>query len=214
MAFSWQSLYTNETLQRSAFRTRLRTRIDEDTADFITNEQINNLIEDGLRDIARRTGLTKTYATETADGSASYTLPTDLVKLDEVLYLDSSSRERSLIKANPDEIEANYSTSITEYYTRYGNTIVLKGNPSSGTIKIIGSQTPSLPIDDDSYIDLPFPYIEALFAWCEWKYWTRRRVPDEMELARKLYLELVEQIRQDVDEEYNQGVSMYGKFKE
>jgi len=200
MTFSWTNAYVNEALTRETFLTSVRARFDEDSPDWISNLQINQLIEDGLRDISRRTGLYKQSALQTVDGSASYVLPSNLSKLDQVLYQDTDGTERLLIRSNPDEVYSNYDSTVADYYIRYGNTITILGTPVNGNIKITGTKIPEVPVDDSSPIDLPDQYLESIYSWVEWKYWTRRRVPDEAKLARDLYFELIKDISFDVSE--------------
>ena len=90
-SLTWTSLFTNQTLTRDSFITNLRTRIDEDTADIINDTQIQELIRQGDYDINFRTKLLPEYATVTLDGSASYTLPTDMSELYEMFYIDTES---------------------------------------------------------------------------------------------------------------------------
>lgn len=216
MPFVWDSNYTNEVLTRTEFISRVRTRFDEDSANFITNIQINALIEDGIRDISRRTGMYKTSCYITANGSSSYELPVDMTKLDYVEYTSVDNTKKQLSLSNTDEISAlGYSSSLNpSFYIRNGNTISLYGNPLSGTIKLYGTKHPTLPQLDSDFIDIPSQYLEILYSWIEWKYWTRRRSPDESKLAQDLYFELIKDILEDIDQEYSIGVTMYGKFQE
>jgi hypothetical protein len=217
MSFAWDTTYTNETLKRDTFITRVRTRFDEDSATFISDLQLQALIEDGIRDISRKTGLYKTSCSQTADGSASYSIPDDMAKLDFVVYVDSNGNSKQLIKSNPDEISASSSMASSntnaDFYIRSGNTIQLYGNPTNGTIKLYGTKIPTLPVSDDSYLDIPQQYLEVIYAWCEWKYWVRRRSPDEAKLAQDTYNTIISEISEDVQQEFELGVSMYGKFE-
>jgi len=55
--FTFTSLFTNDNLTRANFITNLRTRVDEDTADTITDIQIQSFIRQGNYDICFRTKL-------------------------------------------------------------------------------------------------------------------------------------------------------------
>lgn len=214
MTLTWASLYTNQVLTRTQFITRLRTRLDEDAEDFIQDVQVESLIEDGLRDISRRTGMYKTYCSSAADGSEHYSLPVDLAKLDMVEYDNASGDKKILIKTNPDEVQCYAYGANPTHYLRDGNTIRIYGNPVNGTIKVHGTKVPTLPATDESFIDIPQQYLEILYAWCEWKYWTRRRSPDEAKLASDTYFQIIQEISDEIQVEFESGVSMYGQFQE
>ena len=215
MSLTWTSLYTNETLTRANFVTNLRTRIDADVEDseILTDTQAIVWITAGLENISFFTGLLKEFAEETCDGSEYYDLPTDLVKLDEVTYIDSGGNNfYTLINTNMGEVSANgFSTATQKFYVRQGNRLYLYGTPTTGTIRIYGTRMPTTPSEDSSYIDLPAQYLELLYLFCEWKYWRRRREADEAALSRQLYFDMLERVRQDVDDELSHGASMYGK---
>lgn len=214
MTFSWASLYTNQSVTRGSFITELRIRIDEDIADFISDTQLNSLINSGIIDLNRRIGgFLRSYADQTVSGATSYALPTDLTSLKKVDYLDSSNRTRTLIKLNSDEIERNYSSGYPEYYSRSGDYISIYGNPTSGTIRIYGSKQPTLPTTSGSYIDFPYQYIELLYAWVEWKYWVRRRSSEDIKIAAETFANLLADVSDSIEQEYSDGVTMYGNFK-
>jgi len=87
--FTFTSLFTNQTLTRDDFITNLRTRIDEDTADVISDTQIQGLIRQGDYNINFLTKLLPEYATVSPDGSASYGLPTDMSELYELIFISA-----------------------------------------------------------------------------------------------------------------------------
>ncbi len=212
--FTWTSVFTNQDLDRDNFILNLRTRIDEDTADIITDVQIIALITAGLRDINFRTRLLPEYATASLDGSASYTLPTDMAVMYEVLHksADSTPVYKLLKSSNLDQIdEEGYDTGTAEFYVRNGNSIELFGSaPTTGSLRIYGARVPTAPATGGSYIDLPVQYHELLYYFCEWKYWTRRRKPEEAALARDLYLTMATQVAEEVQDNFSRGVTAYG----
>jgi len=212
--FSWTSLFTNQTLTRDSFITNLRTRVDEDTEDNISDTQIVSLINQGLDNIGRAAGLLPEYATVSADGSSSYTLPTNLVMLDELYYIDTNSPANYtyLSSTNFQELQSNgYSSDTPYYYVREGENVSIFGSgKSTGTYRLYGSRIPTKPATGSSYIDLPDQYIELLYLWCEWKYWVRRRVPDESSLARELYFSILNSVREQVVSQYSRGATAYG----
>ena len=212
--FSWTSLFTNQTITRAQFITNLRTRIDEDTADIITDSQIQNLIKAGDFDISFRSLLLPEYATVSADGSSSYSLPTDLTELHELYHIsaDSTPVYRTIISTNLMELnDKGYDTGTPEYYIRNGQQIEVFGSAiSTGTFRLYGTRVPTFPSTDAGYIDLPDTYLELMYLWCEWKFWVRRREPDEAALARDLYITMAQQVADQVKEQYFRGATAYG----
>jgi hypothetical protein len=75
----------------SELRTQVRDRIDEATAKFWTDTQINSWINEGARDLARRGEVLQTRDEITSiAGTQEYTLPSDVVRVYRVEYEDSS----------------------------------------------------------------------------------------------------------------------------
>ena len=213
-SLNWTSLFTNQTLTRDDFITNLRTRIDEDKADIINDTQIQGLIRQGNYDINFRTKLLPEYATVTLDGSESYTLPTDMSELYEMFYIDTETpaNYNLLQPYNLSQLQdEGYSEDTPKYYIRNGQNFELFGSsPTSGTIRAYGSRIPTYPLTGTSYIDIPNQYLELMYLWCEWKYWTRRREPDEAIIKRDLYITMSRQVEEQVRDQYSRGVTAYG----
>jgi hypothetical protein len=201
-------------LTRDDFITELRTRIYEDTADVITDTQIQALIKQGNYNIAFETGLLPEYATVSADASGSYTLPADMVKLSSLYYVsaDSPPVYTLLIPYNLQQIqEDGFDSATMKYYVRNGQQIEIFGSTvTTGTLRAYGVRIPTNPATGGSYIDLPDQYLELMYLWCEWKYYVRRRIPDESALARDMYLSMVKAVSDQVEQQYERGVTAYG----
>lgn len=209
---AWVSLFTNQNILATDFITDFRTNIDEDTADFASDTQITNWIKDGLKNIEFWTNLYPEFAEATCDGSAYYTLPSDLRKMEEVEWIDSTGKHLPIVKATPVQAEnMGFSTSIARYYTREGNRLYLFGTPSTGTIRVYGTRPPKIPANNSNYIDLLPAHEEVLKQWCTWKFWARRRELDEASTARQLYFDMLEKVKEDVDAELQHAMVMYGK---
>ena len=212
--FSWTSLFTNQTLTRNDFITNLRTRIDEDTADIISDTQIQALIRQGDYDINFLTGLLPEYATVTADGSASYVLPSDMSQLYELVFVstDSPPNYTLMLPFNLTQIDDNgYAEATMKYYVRNGQQIEMFGSTvTAGTLRAYGTRIPTFPTTGTAYIDLPDQYLELMYLWCEWKYFARRRLPDEEAIKRDLYLGMAKNVADQVRDQYSRGVTVYG----
>ncbi len=212
--FSWTSLFTNQTLTRDNFITNLRTRIDEDAEDFISDTQIIELIRQGNYFINFQTKLLPEYAELTPDGSSSYTLPTDMSELHELYYIstDNPAKYTQLTPYNQYQLqEDGYESATMLYYIRNGQQIEVFGSdPTTGTLRAYGTRIPTFPATGSDYIDLPNQYLELMYLWCEWKYYTRRRVPDEEIVKRDLFFSMLALVRDQVQEQYSRGLTAYG----
>ena len=87
---TWVNLFTNEDIDRDKVIVDLRTRIDEDTTDAISDTQLEALVTDALLDIHRKTWLNVGYATDDADGSDYYILPSHMSKVELVVHIDTN----------------------------------------------------------------------------------------------------------------------------
>lgn len=213
---AWVSLYTNSYITRDSFITNLRTRFDEDDSSggIISDAQLVQIINQGLIDIAHRTGLLLQYATVTLNGSITYNLPDDLLDIYSLFWIDSSGNGHLLKKSNEEDIYTDGLTTSSppSSYIRHGNKeIKLYGDNSSGTLKMYGTKIPTLPSSGSDYIDLPKQYLEVLYTWCLWWAFTRRRVPDEMIFHRDMYFELCTAAKKSTEDYFGEGLTLYGK---
>lgn len=70
------------TLILSAARTLVRERVDEPSARFYSDTELNHWINEGCKDLARRTQSVQTSATQFVTINVqSYTAPTDVIRI-------------------------------------------------------------------------------------------------------------------------------------
>ena len=213
-SLAWVSLFSNTFTTRSAFIMDLRTRVDEDSTSTgaISDTQFIRVLYHGMNNINYLTGLLPEYCEVTADGSQSYTLPAGFTKLRSVYHIGSGNVYTQLSRSNLSEaITKSNSSAVPDLYYRLGNNIYL--NPygiTSGTIRVYGSRIPTAPSGDTINIDLPQEYIELLFLWSEWQYFKRKRIPDEANAVRDLYLSMCLDISKDIENNYSEGGTLYG----
>ena len=214
MSFSWTSLFTNQTLTRSNFITNFRTRINEPEADNITDAQIVEFIRQANYNINLYCKLLPEYATASLDGSSSYTLPTNMSELYELIYIsaDSPANYTLIVPYNLSQLEDNgYQAGTLQYYIRNGQNIEVFGSSvTTGTLRAYGSRIPTFPSTDGAYIDLPDQYLELMYTWCEWKFWTKLRRDEEIILKQTLFFDLVKLISDQVQDQYSRGLTAYG----
>lgn len=209
MSFTWYNSFNNQTLTRNNFITNFRTRIDEENPDTIQNAQIEEFIKQGNYDISFRTGILPDYATATLNGSSNYTLPSDMNELYEIIYVSADSpKQYTLVSpTNLVQLQENgYSLDRVSYYVRNGQSIEIFGNSVNiGSLRAYGSRIPTYPVTGLNYIDLPDQYIELMYLWCEWKFWVKRREPDEATIARNSYLDLTQKAKEQITKQFSRG---------
>lgn len=214
-SLSWVSLFTNQDVTRSSFITNFRSRIDEDTADIVTDVQIQEWIRQGGDDISFQTQLLPEYAEVSANGDTSYTLPTTMVNLKSLWHISSDATPvHTLIRPkNLLEIyDKGYDNSTMKYFVRNGNSVEIFGSTgvTSGTVRAYGVRLITFPATDSAYIDLPRQYIELMYLWCRWMYFLRRRSDDEAIIAQRMYERRIEMVRADVMKQFDPGTNAYG----
>ena len=76
----------------SSMRTEVRSRMAESGSGFFTDDQLDQWLMDGQRDVAVQVEpVITTATTATTDGTAEYELPSDVLSIRQVQYLDTSS---------------------------------------------------------------------------------------------------------------------------
>ena len=209
---TWTTLFTNASLLETTFITNFRSDVDEDTADFVTDAQITQWINAGLRNISFVTKMYPEFASATCDSSAYYTLPSDLENLGAVTYIDTTGKHFPVMKVSPVHAQdLGFTSTLAKYYSREGNRLYLFGTPSTGTIRVYATRPPKTSANNSLYIDLLPEHYDVLNQFCAWKFWARRRELDEAGFARRLYVDMLEMVKEDMDNEFQHGMVMYGK---
>lgn len=213
--FTFASVFTNQLVTLAQFRLNFRSDVNEDTEDFVTDIQIDNMVARGLRDIAFRTKLLPEYADVTLNESASYTIPPTAIYTRQVTKLsaDATPIATFLYPLNREQITTNgYGDDRSQFYERVGMNINLFGSSeATGTLRLYATRTPTTPTVDGDFIDLPQQYHELLYLFCEWKYWTRRRVDEEILLSKGDYSSMAKLVKEEVEEQFQVGVTLYGQ---
>ena len=85
------------------------------------------------------------------------------------------------------------------------------GSPTTGTVRVYANHVPSPSAANTLFIDLLPQHYEMLYSWCEWKYWRRRREPDEASGAKKIYFDILSQVANDIEEQIQNGAILHGR---
>jgi hypothetical protein len=214
---TWTDTFSNETINRTDFIVDIRSNVDEDEADIVSDTQMNKWIDEGLRYVNQKVGLLPMYCEVACDGSASYTLPDGFTKQKTVEWSDGNENIIYLKKGTRSKI-GEYglvnSTGVASYFIREGNEIFIFGQVTTGTLRVYGAKMPMLPDDaanTSEYIDLPDDYLELLTLYVEWRYWKRAREADETRDAKQELREAVDDAKWNAEKDYGKGVTMFGK---
>lgn len=165
--------------------TNLRDRLDEATASFWTNPQLEKWLMDGARDIARQAECLQAKATIAVTGATQeYTAPTDMVRIYRAEYKRTGDSQIYPLTFrdynNMDEIWYSSKTihqSTPAYYTMWGYppavTISLYPTPAvSGSMYIYYYRLPAdLATDgsaDSSVVDVPVGWEDLIVDYAEY----------------------------------------------
>ncbi len=151
----------------SELRTRIRQRSNNEhtSGAFVTNAELNGLINVAYKQLVatlveNSLHRPETILTITADGSTSYTLPVDLYSVLNVYRIDSNHRYRlqrfsDRLRPGSDE------TGDACHYRVAGNQLILYPQPDSGTYELQYIPIPAdLDADDDE--------VSGVLAWEEY----------------------------------------------
>lgn len=198
----WENTFINNSVTETQFITNLRTRIDEDTEDLMTDIQIKALMLDHLIEICDKTNLIPDFISVAYAGEAYLTLPDDLDKLGSIYVVYSANDKKFLPRT----------TNNGKFgYTVRGKRLYIYGVTTGLTIEINATRIPKAPADNDDYIDLPLDAMKCLYHFFELTYWQRRRSSEEIQNSYNLYNEAIEKTKEKYLDVYREGVSLYGK---
>lgn len=185
----------------ATFRTRIRDRLDEASARFWTDAQLNTWINEAAEDIARRTETIQDYDDlSVLAGTREYTLDDDVLRVYRAEYIPTGQSERYPLEYRAmnamDAIWQNQqaiSAGVPSYYTIWGfspaNKIVLYPTPSlAGTLKTYVYRLPTPTTTDGNTIEVPSGWDSLVIDYAEYSALRKDRDPRWQE-AKQLYEE-------------------------
>jgi hypothetical protein len=163
-------------------RTMVRDRLDEATARFWTNAQLDSFINEATRDIARRGEVLQTTSDITVvGGTQEYTMPTNVVRVHRVEHEDSSSMVTPLEYRDFNNMDAVWSTQQKNvqstrpyWFTLWGYPpnlkIVLYPTPSESgdTIRVFYYQMPAAVTTDGGTVPVPQGWEDLVVMYAEY----------------------------------------------
>ncbi len=188
------------TVTMTALLADIRDRLDESTARFWTDAQLERWANEGIRDIARRAETLQTRADITAvTGTQEYSLPTDVLRVYRVEYRPTGSSSVYPLEYRDfnsmDEVWWSAQTISRNYpvmFTMWGYPPTLKmivyPTPSTGgSFKVFYYQSPAL-VTGSTVIPVPEGWVDLVALYCEYLAMRRDADPRWME-AKALYEE-------------------------
>lgn len=160
----------------------LRAQLNEVTPVFFADTDLNNWLNEGCRDVARKAKclMAKSPITATA-GIQSYAAPANLLECHRAEYLPNASTNTYVLEfRNYPEMDAIWGSNQTNqgyypnFYTLWGeppNTqLVLYPVPaSSGTLNLYYFRTPTVAAADGSNLDTPEGWWDLAIMHAFWK---------------------------------------------
>ena len=204
---AWQGLFDNQNLLLTDFITNLRTRIDEDSEDLLTDIQIKAHIPSAYNEIANKTRVIPDYFQVDNYASDTYFILPDSTNELWTIYMINGNAIIPVPKTSM--AGSRFKNGVG--YRREGQNLYFYGLTPGCTIKIFASRSPSLPDDNNQYIDIPNNQLECLYLNYELFYWKRRRQDAEIANAYAAYKQAIQDARDNVLDNFGESVSLYGK---
>lgn len=169
-------------LTLSELRTRVRDALDEDTARFWTDAQLNRWINDGAHDVARRSEVLQDTDDVTASsGTQEYTLTNDVLRVYRVEWQpgDSTANRYALEYRDFNSMDAIWwsqqksSTGYPYWYTLWGyppqlKLIVYPTPSEDGHLFVHHYRLPADMSDDGDDVELPIGWDEIIINYVEY----------------------------------------------
>lgn len=190
-------------------RTAIRLQIDEPTARFWTDADLNQWINDGLKDIARRTETIQSYNTSVSAvvGTAKYAFPTDLIRVHRVEFTPTGQTTTYTLEAKTqdemDRIWFGDQTSQSSYPSYFmiwgfpGGTGTMEHKfqvwpvPSqTGTFNIYYYRVPTALSADGDVAQVPSGWEDLLTFYCMYRALLKKLDPT-FQAAKALYDEQI-----------------------
>lgn len=147
---------------------RVRSILDEATANFYTDTQITDWINDGARDLARKSEDLLTFSTAIAvlAGTAKYTLPTDVIRLHRAEFVPTGQTQIYPVQASTHQeldLVWGVNQAIQSSYPSYFVTNGYPGGVGSSLFQVqlypVPAQTGTLNI---FYYRLPYRFLDPI----------------------------------------------------
>jgi hypothetical protein len=171
-------------------RTQLRDLLDEASANFWTDAQLNTWINNGAQDIARKAKcLLEKQSIQVFNDVGTYAAPGNVVEFHRVEYLPAQSPNVYVLTfRNYSEMDSLWGINqqIQNYYPNYwtlwreppNTQIILYPIPSTaGTLNVQYYRTATLAVNDTDTIDIPEGWDDVVVEFGMWKALLKKQDP-------------------------------------
>lgn len=179
----------------------MRRLLDEPTASQWTDEDIRRYLNEGIRDIGRRTRLhTDTNTIDVTADDGEYTLDSDILAIEHLLWKADADSDKHLLEARGFKTLAPYineSASDPYFYTTYGHPPVLKitlyPTPNrDGTLYVYGPVLPSLDVSGGTgNVDVAEAWLEAAYDYAAYMCHRKDKDMEAMQYSFAAYMDKV-----------------------
>lgn len=180
---------------RATAVTAVRERLNESLAGFWTDTELTRWINEGTREVCRRTECLRTQDTVSAvAGTATYALPTDAIRVHRVEYMQTGA----IIRYPLDPVEVNavdalgwsntQTRGIPQFFVTWGYagaaTLHVFPKPATaGEFTIWYYRLPVEVVEDEDTLDMPEGWQDVVYDYCE--YMARMKDKDQQWQAAK-----------------------------
>lgn len=202
-------------------RNDVRARLNETTARFWTDAQLNVWINEGMRDLARRTETIQTFGTTitTVAGTAEYVVPADVLRVHRVEFVPTGATQIYPVQLTTydelDQVWGIYPNTVQGYpvYAAlwgFPPTLKLRLYPvpsQAGTINLFYYRLPAAVSADGDTLEVLAGYEDLIALYCEYVARRKDRDPTWQE-AKALYEERVSEMVDTTRQWHDQAMTV------
>lgn len=197
-----------------ALRTDVRSRLDESSARFWTDSELNNWINEGLRDVSRQSETIQSFNTTitAVANQAKYAMPQDVIRVHRIEFVPSGATQTYPVQPSTyQEMDQVWGINQLSQTMSYPYNYVLWGFPPNltvqfypvpatpGTFNIFYYRLPHTLTNDTDIAEIPEGWHDLVALYCEFV--ARRKDKDTTwQDAKQLYdqtlTSLIERTRQ------------------
>lgn len=185
----------------SELRTELRNRLDESSARFWEDTELNTYINRGLKDVGRRTETLLTYVTDimVTAGFPKYPLPNDVLRIHRVEFVPVNTTDTYPVEARSHQemdqywgVRQSITQSYPNFYVLWGITgidasLQLYPVPSqAGQLNIYYYRVPAELTSDSQEAEIPAGWDDLVVLYAEYEAMRKDRDPRWQD-AKQLY---------------------------
>lgn len=179
----------------------MRRLLDEPTAAQWSDEDIRRWLNEGIRDIGRRTRLhTDTNTVSVTANDGEYTLDADILAIEHILWKASAESDKHLLEAKAFKAVVPFINEVGSdpcFYSTYGHPPVLTLNlypvPNrNGTLYIYGPVLPSIDVSGGTgNMDVAEGWLEAAYDYAAYMAHRKDKDVEAMQYSFAAYMDKI-----------------------